>query len=301
VRILCLGGTGFIGSHLEPVLIARDHEVVSLGHEDGDLTRRGTTQVLIESNSPDLVVHLAAQPGRVFGEIDPSHTVQTNVVATINVARTCTELGTRLCYISTSEIYGDIHPMKSTSSYGFEEFGMRRPLSEEYAGQGRPRNLYGLTKWWGEQACQLYAPKDLLVIRPTMPYGPTMTTGYGRAALPTMIDNLLHCQSFTVNRNTYRSWCYIDDLVRGMADVIEHGEGVYNVGRDDDLRSMQGIAALVCDLLDADPRLIILGEHDETITPVKDISCARLRSLGWAPEIDLEDGIMRVAESLRVS
>lgn len=272
---------------LDPVLLARGHDVVSLGHEDGDLTRRGMASILVESHDPDLVVHLVAQPGRIFGENDPSHTVQTNVVSTINVAQACAEVGIRVCYISTSEVYSGCI--------------WADQIDERGAGVGQMKNLYALTKWWGEQVCRLYAPKDLLIIRPTMPYGPTMTTGYGRAALPTMIDNLLHERPFTVHRDTYRSWCYIDDVVRGMADVIERGEGVYNVGRDDDLRSMEAISHLVCALIDVGPRLIILGEHDETITPVKDISCARLRSLGWAPEVDIEDGIMRVAHSLRVS
>jgi len=293
VKILLLGGTGFLGRHLEPVLVERGHDVVSLGSEHGDLTRRSTAQIIVESSQADLVVHLAAQPGRVFGEVDPSHTVQTNVVATINVAQACAELNTRLCYISTSEVYGNV------KVHGESRDSYREWLREEHALIGQPRNLYGFSKWWGEQACQLYASKDLLIIRPTMPYGPGMLTGHGRAALPTMIDNLMRGVPFTVHRDTYRSWCYIDDVARGMADVIERGEGVYNVGRDDDLMSMEALAEMVTTILDVDPSLIILGEHDETITPVKDISCSRLRGLGWEPEVELSEGIVRVAESLR--
>lgn len=290
MNILLLGGRGWIGSHLGPVLASRGHHVASVGLEDGDLTCRGMASILVEGHGPDLVVMLAAQPGRVFGENDPSHTVITNTIATINVAQACAEIGTRLCYVSTSEVYSAGSFTKTSSLDGGR---LCEGMHEA------PKNLYAASKLWAEQACLLYAPDDLLIIRPTMPYGPTMVTGYGRAALPTMVDNLIHGDPFTVHRDTYRSWCYIDDVVRGMADVIERGEGVYNVGRDDDLRSMESIAQLVCELLDADHRLVITGTHDETITPVKDISCARLRSLGWEPAVDLEDGIVRVAESLR--
>lgn len=267
MRILVTGGRGWIGSHLCPELLTRGHDVVSVDRDDGDLARDGGAHRLIVMYNPDIVVHLAARPGRIFGENDVISTIEDNTIASTLVAKACGDTSVRLCYISTSEVYGE-------------------------------RNLYGLTKFWGEQVSQLYSPKDLLIIRPSMAYGPNMPTGYGRAALPTMIDYFLHGKIYTIHRDCYRSWIYIDDLVRGMTDVIERGEGTYNVGRDDDLRSMEDLAHLVRDVLGTDPDLILLGEHDSTITPIKDISMARLRSLGWEPRVDIEDGIKMTANSL---
>lgn len=283
MRILLTGGRGFIGRHLASELISRGHEVVIVDREDGDLSIDGVAISLFIQQSPDMVVHLAARPGRVFGEEEPSLTVGDNVTATIYVAQACTAVGARLCYISTSEVYGDICSLGEP------------PINERDAGRDI-RNLYALTKWMGEKASELYAPDDLLIIRPSMTYGPSMATGRGRAALPTMIDCFLHNQTYTVHRDCYRSWCYTDDLVRGMADVIERGEGTYNVGRDDDLRSMEDLAHIVCDVLQTDPDLILIGEHDSTITPIKDISMNRLRSLGWKPNVSLVEGIHNTAD-----
>lgn len=290
MKVLCLGGKGFIGSRLSAELISRGHETVCTDRSDGDLSsHKGVAFGLIADNQPDLVVHLAATPGRVYGEQTPAWTVDDNTTSTIHVAQACAELGKRLCYVSTSEVYGGW----PNNSVGFI------PMEEVDAGKGQMRNLYSLSKWWGEQVCHLYAPNNLLIIRPSMTYGPFMQTGYGRAALPTMIYNFLHGKKFTIHRETYRSWCYIDDLVRGMADVLERGEGIYNVGRDDDLRSMLELARLVCDVLSVDYDLIKLGEHDSSITPIKDISMAQLRSLGWMPQVAICDGIRRTADSYR--
>lgn len=295
MKILVTGGRGWIGSHLCPELEARGHEVVVLDRDDCDLATEGSASHMIGGYDPDICVHLAARPGRVFGEDDPFLTVRDNVTATIYVAQACAESKTRLCYVSTSEVYGDYRPPGKWSIITDHH----ESLKEEHAGLGRMRNLYALTKYLGEQVSELYAPKDLLIIRPSMAYGPDMATGYGRAALPTMIDYFLHGKIYTVHRDCYRSWCYIDDIVRGMADVIERGEGIYNVGRDDDLRSIEDLAHLVRDVLGTNPDLIFFGGHDSTITPIKDISMARLRSLGWEPQVSIEDGIKMTADSLR--
>ena len=285
VRALLTGGLGFLGLRLGRELDSRGHEVAVLDRVHGDLADEGVAVEYIGTNRPDLVMHLAARPGRVICEQDPTRTIADNVTTSTLVAKACGELGVRLCYISTSEVYGD--------------YKSSHPLTETDAGLGRLLNLYSVTKWAGELVSQLYAPDDLLIVRPSMAYGPGMRTGHGRAALPTMIDSFLRSEPYTVHAGAMRSWCYVDDLVRGMADVIEHGEGVYNVGRDDDLRGMLELAYLVCDVLGTDKSLIEVGQADNTITLVKDISMDRLRSLGWSPLVGIEDGIKLTADSFR--
>ncbi len=276
MRVLCDGAAGFLGSRLAPVLEARGHDVWAVDRDHGDLTYEANAQSIVERSRADVVVHLAANPGRVFGEENPTNTVMTNTVVTINVAKACADFGARLVYVSTSEVYGtacDAGPVDEDTPFG------------------EPRNLYSASKAWGEQAARLYAPENLTIIRPSMPFGPGMATGHGRAALPSMIASLLRGEPYTVHAATKRSWIYVDDLIRGMADVIELGRGIYNVGRDDDLQYMIDTAHLVCDTLGLDIALLSVNQPDDTITRVKDISMAKLRALGWRPEVDLKEGI----------
>lgn len=284
MRILCTGGSGFIGSRLGPALEAAGHHVTSIDRVDGDLVDPDAVYRLI-ADQHDLVVHLAAQPGRVFGEQDPGFTLKSNVLTTINVAQRCAEVGARLCYISTSEVYGD-----------------RSGLVSETTPVGRPLNLYAATKMWGEQVSQLYAPDGLTIIRPSMPYGPGMASGWGRAALPTMISNFLRGEPYIVHRGTARSWCYVDDIIRAIVKVITRSlddtYNIYNVGRDDDLRMMVDVANLVCDVLDTPRDLVVFGKPDFSIKPVKDISMARLVRLGWNPSVGLEEGIRLTADAI---
>jgi nucleoside-diphosphate-sugar epimerase len=230
----------------------------------------------------DAVIHLAAQPGRVFGEEDRAKTIKLNAGMTAEVARACGELGVRLIYTSTSEVYGykPGKALEGTACY--------------------PKNLYGLTKLWGEQLAQLYAPERLLVIRPTMPYGPGMEVGHGRAALPTFIWYAIKRHPIKVHAHAKRSWCYIDDLIRGFADLIEKTwtGGIYNVGRDNDLRSMTEIAVMACELAGAPTSLIEYADPDPTITLVKDLSVDKLRRLGFRPQVNLEEGMGRTYEWL---
>ncbi len=283
MRVLCTGSAGFLGSRLVPVLETRGHDVWGVDRDHGDLTYEANAQSIIERSRADVVVHLAANPGRVFGEEDPTNTVMTNTIATINVAKACTSVSARFVYVSTSEVYGT---------------ACDNGQVDEDTPFGDPRNLYAASKAWGEQAARLYAPDDLTIIRPSMPFGPGMATGHGRAALPSMIASLLSGKGYTVHGCTKRSWCYVDDLVRGMADVIERGRGAYNVGRDDGLRGMVDTALLVCRTLDIEFKNIKIAEPDDTITRVKDISMAKLRALGWRPEFDLVEGIELTAASI---
>ncbi|HEV2974545.1 MAG TPA: NAD(P)-dependent oxidoreductase [Solirubrobacteraceae bacterium] len=283
MRLLITGDAGFLGRKLKAELMSRGSEVTGCDLLTGgpDLAEQGSFGRHLDGGMerPDMVLHLAAQPGRLFGQESVENTVRNNVAATIEIATTCQEAALRLCYVSTSEVYG------SSGSLCDERHACC------------PRNVYGLTKLWGEDACRTLAPGRLLIIRPSMPYGPDQPHGHGRCALTTFIANALQDKESTVHRETARSWCYVDDLIRGMADVVERGDGVYNVGRDDDMRSTLEVAELAYRICGKVPKIGVVNP-EKSITPTKVLSMERLRSLGWQPLVDLETGIAMTAESL---
>ncbi len=77
--------------------------------------------------------------------------------------------------------------------------------------------------------------------------------------------------------------------------IIESGQtGAFNVGRDDDERTMLWIAQESCRLTGAPESLIKEVDPPVKKTMIKRLSTARLRSLGWHPEVEIEEGMIEV-------
>ena len=283
MRVLITGGRGFVGSHLAEELTGRGHTVTACGREDGDLTRAGVAELLLERYQPDTVVHLAATVGRAAGERDPVELARQNAGATALVARACATAGARLAYGSSTEVYGSI---------GEEPAREDAPL-------GSPlHSLYGLSKRWGEEAARFYCP-DAPLLRLSLPYGPGVVPGQGTGAIVNMLDQARHGLPIPAYRNTVRSWCWVGDAVRGLALILESGlGGAWNVGRDDDPRSMVEVATLACRLTGAPERLIEEADPPDLAGASHRVSLEKLRGLGWAPEVGLEQGMRATLDAL---
>lgn len=284
MKIAITGVEGFIGSWLKKELEENGHQVWGLdisGENSVDLLGENNFKNWIEEINPDVCYHLAAQVGRLFGEKDVVHTVRQNSEVTTIVAKWCGELGIRLAYVSTSEVYGD-----QGSDVCYEDGELKLP-----------HNLYGLSKRWGEESAQLFAPKDLVIARLSMPYGPGVPPGHGRRAMDTMLWQAQNGLPINVHINSERSWCWVGDTVRGLRMIIEHKEGgIYNIGRDDDYRSMKEIAERACELSGAPKSLINMIPAPTKQTVVKRLSTDKIRKLGWKPTVELEEGILKVYE-----
>jgi dTDP-glucose 4,6-dehydratase len=300
VRVVVTGSAGFIGSHLCRELEDRGHEV----HRH-DVASGGVAQDLLVCPKhfaeriawlkPDVVVHLAAKVGRLFGEDDVAKTIADNALMTTIVARACGDTGVRLAYASTSEVYGDRGDVVAVEDELYSYEGLDADGEWYWLGGSLPHNLYGLSKRWGEEACRLYAPDRLTTWRISMPYGPGLPAGRGRAAICNFLDQAARGVSIPVHAGAERSWCWIGDTVRALALTLERTDGgAWNVGRDDDARPMSNVAKLACDVVGADPGLIYLIPAPLRQTVVKRLSTEKIRTLGWTPEVDLEEGIERL-------
>ena len=293
MRILVTGAAGFIGRFLVPELEQHGHDVIAVDLVDGDITVPGVADRLVGDAQPDVVLHLAAAVSRVLCEDDRLNTIAVNAFGTTLVAEAAKRHGARLVYTSTSEVYGD---------HGLEWCDETTPLKVSH-------NLYGASKFWGEQAAQLYAPEGLQIIRPTMPFGPTMPVGRGCCALLNFMWWAQNGEKLQVHANAARSWCWIGDLVAGFRYVIEKGEqastaadseqgvGVYNVGRDDNEKSMVACAELAIELTEASMDQLDVFEPPFNQTAVKRLSTQKLVGLGYQPQVEIEQGMLMTLQA----
>jgi nucleoside-diphosphate-sugar epimerase len=237
----------------------------------------------------DWVVHLAAKVGRLFGEDDPIRTIVDNAGMTSQVARAVAGTGAALAYASTSEVYGD----------------MGSELASEGGPMRLPHNSYGLTKRWGEEVAALYAPERLTLLRFSMPYGPGHPPGRGRAALTNFLHQAMTGQPIPVHVGAERSFCWVGDTVAATRMILEAAlrdsshAGAWNVGRDDAPVPLRTVAEMACDMTGADRSLILDVPAPARQTVVKRLATGRLRGIGWAPAVELAEGMARVLGWLR--
>ena len=287
MKVLITGANGFIGTYLQREFARNTFETDAYGVDllHGDLTKPHVAAALLKEFTPDVVVHLAGLVGRLFGERDPALTITTNTIATCYMAQACADAGIRLAYASTSEAYGDQgEKLVPESDYGV-----------------LPHNLYGLTKRHAEEVCRLYMPpENLQIFRLSMPYGPGLPAGKGRAALLTFLFNAIHEQPIIVHKDAKRCWCYVEDTVRGIVAMLNNGgPGAWLIGRIDNETSMYDVAIQACKLAGKDPTALIqLVDAPSNQTLVKRLNPERLMALGWKPEVDLDEGMRRCYEAM---
>lgn len=281
MRVLITGGAGFIGQHLISEL---DHcNILSLDRQHGDNLLEPGLLAKWMKWKPDVVVHLAAQVGRLFGEDDIRNSVQSNAEMTATVAKVCADHDVRVMYASTSEVYGD----------------QGEAICDEDEGPfGLPHNVYGLSKRWGEEVCRLYLPPEqLTVMRFSMPYGTGVKPGRGRAALPNILWQAQTRQPIPIHRGAERSWCWVGDTVRAIRMLLDGGHaGAWNIGRDDDPRPLRSLAEAACDLTGAPRTLIRDVDPPKAQTVVKRLSTRKLMALGWTPTVEIDEGMERVLQ-----
>ena len=296
MKICVTGASGYVGGWLVPALTARGHEVHGQDIKPGadarfDLAYEQARQAWLDAVRPDLVIHLAALYGRVWGEQDLARTALANAGLTAALARDTAKAGARLLYASSSEVYG-------AAAAGPGQLGDWSQLE--------PLNMYGLTKKWGEEACRLYCPDGLAVARLNMPYGPAAVLPqagqvphhsgragpHGYNALHTMLWQAHHSLDIAVHRDTERCFTWIAAAIGGLVTVAESGyEGTLNVCRADEPVLMAYLAWQCTALVPGCTSVITETDPPAGVTPRKDLDDTALRALGWEPQVSLDEGL----------
>jgi dTDP-glucose 4,6-dehydratase len=301
---LVTGGAGFLGSHLCEALLERGHRVICLDnlivstlenieHLRDDAFAFVNHDVIdpIAVDEPiDFVYHLAALASPIDYLRMPLHSLKTGSYGTHHTLGLAKFKRARFLLASTSEVYGDpqVHPQPETY------WGNVNPIG--------PRGVYDEAKRYAEALTMAYHRQqgvNTSIARIFNTYGARMRPNDGRA-IPTFLRQALDGVPVTVfgDGSQTRSFCYVEDTIRGLVLLAESGEHLpVNLGNPDE-KTLLELAETVIRLAESSSEIVFEAlPVDDPQVRQPDITRAR-QLLGWEPEVGLEEGLRRTIASL---
>src|SRR5215204_2113560 len=299
-RVLVTGGAGFLGSHLCCRLLADGGSVICVDNFYTG-TRRNIEHLLDRPRfelvrhditfplylEVDEIYNLACPASPVHYRVDPVQTTKTSVHGAINMLGLAKRVKAKILQASTSEVYGDpdVHPQRE------DYWGNVNPVG--------PRSCYDEGKRCAETLFFDYWRQNRLQIKIARifnAYGPGMHPNDGRVVSNFIVQALLG-KDITIygDGSQTRSFCYVDDLVEGLHQLMATGQditGPINIGSPAEI-SIRELAELVINFVGSGHRIVYrpLPENDPRQRR-PDISRAQ-ELLHWEPSTLLEEGLRR--------
>jgi UDP-glucose 4-epimerase len=309
-RVVVTGGGGFIGSYLVKRLVhagwntavidtmirgdagrfaevAKHVQLHSIDVRDEDAV---TTAV----QGADVVMHLAAINGTENFYKYPEHVLDVGIRGALAVVNACRRAKvTDLVVASTAEVYQTPAVVPTP-----EDIALMLPNSLN------PRYSYGGSKILTELIAFNYGQdhfRKVQVFRPHNVYGPDM--GW-KHVIPQFIlrafdalEGVKGPAPFPIQGDGHetRAFAYVDDVVDGIVTMYERGghREVYHIGNDHEV-SIRDLVTLVSHVMGGELE-VWPSAGAEGATPRRCPDIAKMRALGYAPQVGLREGLRRTA------
>ena len=306
MNILITGGSGFIGSHLskhyadkgssifiiDNLITGNRKNIASIPSDKITFLEQDLITADLSVLPPiDICYHLASPASPIQYKKHPVETMRVNAEGTHKILELCkSKECDRIVLTSTSEIYGDPleHPQKE--SY----WGNVNTLGD--------RACYDEAKRYAESMTMTYHRSfnvDARIARIFNTYGPNMELNDGRVVSNFIIQAIQNNPITIYGDGTQtRSFCYVDDMVSGLASLGEtegiEGE-VINLGNPDE-KTVLELAEIIKDMTDSTSEITFEGiGQDDPKKRKPNISKANT-ILSWEPKISLNKGLKNTIE-----
>lgn len=305
-RILITGGGGFIGSHLARYLYQRGHfvRIVDVKFDDYikeafcteklTLDLRSSQNCVQATKNIDKVYNLAANMGGIgfITEVGAEVMHDNTLINTFMLEAARQNRVERFLFSSSACVYPTYRQTNPEV----------RKLKEADAYPADPDNFYGWEKLYTEKLCEAYqrdCGMDIRILRYHNIYGPEGTYKGGREKSPAAL-----CRKIAIAPNPgsievwgdgkqTRSYCFIDDAVRGTVDLMESDyDKPVNIGSDR-LVSINELADIIITI---SGKKILKTYNATAAQGVRgrnaDLTIAK-RVLNWKAKVPLEDGLAK--------
>jgi UDP-glucuronate decarboxylase len=304
-QILITGGSGFIGSNLCEKLLELNNKIIcvdslitgslsninNLLHNKNfqfiniDITDSNQMKILNEYHI-DEIYHLASIASPEKYKAYSLETLNVNVIGTINVLNLCLYHNAKLVFTSTSEVYGDplIHPQIE------EYFGNVNILGE--------RSCYDEGKRVAETYLYEYKKRynlDVKIVRLFNTYGPKLNIHDGRI-ITELMKAIIKDEPLKIygSGNQTRSFCYIDDTLNGIVNMMNSTEfGPINIGNPDFEITINELVSIMSKIINKPIKVIYLSKTEDDPKVRKPNIDRALNLISWKPVVDLKDGLER--------
>ncbi|MEN6309201.1 MAG: SDR family NAD(P)-dependent oxidoreductase [Anaerohalosphaeraceae bacterium] len=311
-KILVTGAAGFIGSHLCERLIRDGLTVVGLDNFDpfydiaikkkniagliqssrfklvqGDIRDRTQVEAVLQSDTFDAIVHLAAKAGVRPSIADPAGYVDTNLNGTVVMLEAARAAKVKkFIFASSSSVYGNNPktPFSETDNVDF------------------PISPYAATKKAGELICYTFShlyQMDMTCLRFFTVYGPRQRPDLAIHKFARLIEQGKPIPMYG-DGSMERDFTFIDDIINGVVAAIERCSGyhIYNLGESRPVR-LDTLIAEIEKALGKNARIELLPEQPGDVKRTfADVDRA-VRELGYCPKTHLADGLKQFVAWLR--
>ena len=322
MRVLVTGAAGFIGSHLVDRLLAEGEEVLAVDNlSSGRLSnlaeaRRSATgkftfqRVDVTSNAlgelmkrqkPEVVFHLAAQVDVRKSVADPIHDATVNVLGTLNVLQSASEVGARKVVFTSSGgcIYGEPAPE-------------RLPVTEEqvFWPEAMPESPYGVSKKIALDYLRYFkAVQDLdyTALALSNVYGPRQEpaseVGLEGQVVAIFSRKMLAGRPCTIygDGTQTRDFVFVDDVVSAFVAARDRGSGeLVNVGSGTEI-SVNELYAKLAELTGSRFEPVYAAARPGELQRIAVDAAKAGSELGWAPQVGLGEGLKQTVAWFRAA
>lgn len=305
MKVVVLGGAGFIGSHLVDRLLAEGTHVVCVTrHPPGLLSelalRHSRLQLraadiaesaaLIESmQDADVIVHLVSTTLPASSNLDPRFDVATNLIGALNILEAARAANVQRVVFASS----------GGTVYGVPQ---KVPLSEEHPTE--PTSSYGITKLAIEKYLALYRHLhgiDSIILRISNPYGERQRLESVQGAVSVFIGKALRGEPIEIwgDGSVVRDFIHVSDVASAVLAAINYqgSQKVFNIGSGEGV-SLNDLVRMIGDAMGREPGVIYKPARGFDV-PRNVLSIERAKeSMGWAPSMKIHEGILGLVSGL---